>query len=124
MCFLKNAYFRARFKRKKLGMKHLLARKYLAELIQEAEENQHGFRRHLSAWNLVLLGVGCIIGAGIFVLTGSAAANFAGPSLIISFLLSALGCAFAGLCYAEFASMIPISGSAYTSVTPLGELAA
>jgi basic amino acid/polyamine antiporter, APA family len=71
-------------------------------------------RRHLTAWNLILLGIGCIIGAGIFVLTGSAAANYAGPALVISFILSAIGCGFAGLCYAEFASMIPLSGSAYT----------
>lgn len=106
-------------------MMPLLARKRLSDLTLEAEENQHGFRRHLSAWNLVLLGVGCIIGAGIFVLTGSAAANFAGPSLVISFLLSAIGCAFAGLCYAEFASMIPISGSAYTyGYATMGEFVA
>lgn len=103
----------------------MFARKQLSDLIQEAEENKYGFRRHLTATNLVMLGVGCIIGAGIFVLTGSAAANFAGPSLVISFLLSALGCAFAGLCYAEFSSMIPISGSAYTyGYATMGELVA
>jgi len=106
-------------------MTQLFARKNLADLTREADENQHGFRRHLTALNLILLGVGCVIGAGIFVLTGSAAANFAGPSLVISFVLSAIGCGFAGLCYAEFASMIPISGSAYTyGYATMGELVA
>ncbi len=95
-------------------MSKLFIRKPLALLFEEAEKNEYGLKRHLTAWNLILLGVGCVIGAGIFVLTGSAAANYAGPSLVISFMLSALGCAFAGLCYAEFASMIPLSGSAYT----------
>ncbi len=106
-------------------MSPLFARKPLSLLLKEADANEHGLRRHLTAWNLVLLGVGCIIGAGIFVLTGSAAANYAGPSLVLSFLLSALGCAFAGLCYAELASMIPISGSAYTyGYATMGELVA
>lgn len=106
-------------------MSTLFARKPLSLLFQEAENNEHGLRRHLTAWNLVLLGIGCVIGAGIFVLTGSAAANYAGPALVISFVLSAIGCAFAGLCYAEFASMIPISGSAYTyGYATMGELVA
>jgi basic amino acid/polyamine antiporter, APA family len=106
-------------------MSSLFARKPLSLLFQEAENNEHGLRRHLTAWNLVLLGIGCVIGAGIFVLTGSAAANYAGPALVISFVLSAIGCAFAGLCYAEFASMIPISGSAYTyGYATMGELIA
>ena len=106
-------------------MSSLFARKPLSLLFQEAESNEHGLRRHLTAWNLVLLGIGCVIGAGIFVLTGSAAANYAGPALVISFVLSAIGCAFAGLCYAEFASMIPISGSAYTyGYATMGELIA
>jgi len=95
-------------------MANLFIRKPLSLLFDEAEKNEYGLKRHLTAWNLILLGVGCVIGAGIFVLTGSAAALYAGPSLVISFILSALGCAFAGLCYAEFASMIPLSGSAYT----------
>jgi len=95
-------------------MLNLFIRKPLAQLFEEAEKNEHGLKRHLNAWNLILLGVGCVIGAGIFVITGTASANYAGPSLVISFLLSAMGCVFAGLCYAEFASMIPISGSAYT----------
>jgi APA family basic amino acid/polyamine antiporter len=75
--------------------------------------------------NLTLLGIGAIIGAGIFVITGTAAAQHAGPAIVISFLIAGLGCAFAGLCYAEFASMIPIAGSAYTySYATMGELLA
>jgi APA family basic amino acid/polyamine antiporter len=93
--------------------RNLFVKKTLAELETEAE-NHNSLKRHLTAMNLVLLGIGCVIGAGIFVLTGSAAAMYAGPSVAISFAISAIGCMFAGLCYAEFASMIPISGSAYT----------
>lgn len=106
-------------------MREIFRRKSLQELTAEAERNEHGLKRHLTAWNLVLLGVGCIVGAGIFVITGTAAALYAGPALVISFLLSAVACAFAGLCYAEFASMIPISGSAYTySYATMGEFVA
>jgi basic amino acid/polyamine antiporter, APA family len=106
-------------------MSSLFIRKPLAMLFDEAEMNEYGLKRHLTAWNLILLGVGCVIGAGIFVLTGSAAANYAGPALVISFVLSAFGCAFAGLCYAEFASMIPLSGSAYTyGYATMGEFVA
>ncbi|MBP1675884.1 MAG: amino acid/polyamine/organocation transporter, superfamily [Bacteroidetes bacterium] len=94
-------------------IKNLFIKKTLAELEIEAK-NQNSLKRHLTAMNLVLLGIGCVIGAGIFVLTGSAAAIYAGPAVSISFAISAIGCMFAGLCYAEFASMIPISGSAYT----------
>ncbi len=90
--------------------------------MQEASDPNHGFKRTLTATNLTTLGVGAIIGAGIFVLTGSAAAQYAGPAIVISFLISGLACAFAGLCYAEFASMIPIAGSAYTySYATMGE---
>jgi len=95
-------------------MSKLFVRKPLLQLFEEAERNEYGLKRHLTALNLILLGVGCVIGAGIFVITGTASAMYAGPSLALSFILSAIGCAFAGLCYAEFASMIPISGSAYT----------
>jgi APA family basic amino acid/polyamine antiporter len=81
-----------------------------------------GLKRTLGPVNLVAIGVGGIIGAGIFVLTGQAAANYAGPAIILSFCLAAIACAFAGLCYAEFASMIPIAGSAYTySYATMGE---
>ena len=93
---------------------NILKRKSVSIILEEAEASEHTFHRSLSAFNLVLLGVGGIIGAGIFVLTGSAAAQYAGPAIVISFILSGIACAFAGLCYAEFAAMIPIAGSAYT----------
>lgn len=83
-------------------------------LMTEAKSDSHGLKRALSATNLVTLGIGAIIGAGIFVLTGEVSANYAGPAIIISFIIAALACAAAGLCYAELTSMIPISGSAYT----------
>lgn len=76
--------------------------------------NSSGLKRVLGKWNLTSLGVGAIIGAGIFVITGQAAAQYAGPGILISFVLSGIACLFAGLCYGEFASMYPVSGSAYT----------
>ncbi len=89
------------------------------------EEGEGGLTRALTATNLVLLGIGAIIGAGIFVLTGTAAAQYAGPAIALSFVLAGAGCLFAGLCYAEFASMIPVAGSAYTyGYATLGELVA
>ena len=92
------------------------------ESLQKEAAADVGLRRSLSRMNLVSLGIGAIIGAGIFVLTGQAAAQYAGPAIAISFVISGLGCLFAGLCYAEFAAMIPISGSAYTySYATLGE---
>jgi APA family basic amino acid/polyamine antiporter len=107
---------------------NLWAKKSTDELIREAAVGEDGVRlprRSLSALNLVALGVGAIIGAGIFVLTGHAAAANAGPAVTLSFLLGAVACAFAGLCYAELASTIPISGSAYTyAYATLGELIA
>lgn len=104
--------------------KSLFRRKCLDQLIAESKED-HGLKKALSTFNLVTLGIGAVIGTGIFVLTGTAAAHHAGPALTISFIISALGCVFAGLCYAEFASMIPISGSAYTySYASLGEFMA
>ncbi|MCK9311472.1 MAG: amino acid permease [Bacteroidales bacterium] len=106
-------------------MSKLFIRKSLTQLLKEAELNEYGLKKHLTAWNLIMLGIGCVIGAGIFVITGTASALYAGPSLAISFVLSALACAFAGLCYAEFASMIPISGSAYTyAYATMGEFVA
>ncbi|HJQ20410.1 MAG TPA: amino acid permease [Gemmatimonadaceae bacterium] len=97
--------------------------KSIALLQDEAStEGEHTLRRALGAWNLTLLGIGAIIGAGIFVLTGQAAAAYAGPAVVLSFVISGIGCVFAGLCYAEFAAMIPIAGSAYTySYATLGE---
>ncbi len=102
---------------------NLLRTKPLAELMPE--EGEHGLKRALTASNLVFLGIGAIIGAGIFVLTGTAAAQYAGPAIVLSFVLAGLGCLFAGLCYAEFASMIPVAGSAYTyGYATLGEFVA
>ena len=90
-----------------------------------ASRGTHTLRRALGALNLTTLGIGAIIGAGIFVLTGTAAAQYAGPAIVLSFIVSGLGCLFAGLCYAEFASMIPIAGSAYTyGYATLGEFVA
>src|SRR6266481_8227525 len=105
-------------------MADLLARKPIDLLCAEAEEaGEHSLKRALGATNLVSLGIGAIIGAGIFVLTGAAAAQFAGPAIVLSFILAGIGCAFAGLCYAEFASLIPIAGSAYTyGYATLGEI--
>src|ERR1700710_2032205 len=104
----------------------LLARKSIAVLQNEAGEvGADQLKRVLSASNLTLLGIGAIIGAGIFVLTGTAAALHAGPAVVYSFILAGAGCLFAGLCYAEFASMIPIAGSAYTyGYATLGEFVA
>ena len=103
----------------------LFATKSLTKLMSEANSNEHGLKRALNATNLTTLGIGAIIGAGIFVLTGQAAAQYAGPAIVISFIISGLACALAGLCYAEFASMIPIAGSAYTyAYATLGEFLA
>ena len=100
--------------------------KSITELQAEASvENEHSLKRTLGAWNLTLLGIGAIIGAGIFVLTGNAAAQYAGPAVVLSMVAAGLACLFAGLCYAEFASMIPIAGSAYTyAYATLGEFVA
>lgn len=101
----------------------LFATKQLHALDAEASSQESGLTRALGALDLVALGVGAIVGAGIFVLTGSAAAQYAGPAIIISFVIAGIGCGFAGLCYAEFASLIPIAGSAYTyGYATLGEI--
>jgi len=106
----------------------LWTKKSIAVLQQEAaaaDTDGHQLKRALGALNLTTLGIGAIIGAGIFVLTGTAAAQYAGPAIVLSFILAGLGCLFAGLCYAEFASMIPIAGSAYTyGYATLGEFVA
>jgi APA family basic amino acid/polyamine antiporter len=102
----------------------LFATKSMAVLQAEAGE-ENTLRRTLGAVNLVTLGIGAIIGAGIFVLTGTAAAQYAGPAIALSFVVAGVACLFAGLCYAEFASMIPIAGSAYTyGYATLGEFIA
>lgn len=99
--------------------------KPLSRLLEEAAESEKGLKRTLSSRSLVFLGIGAIIGAGLFSLTGIAAADHAGPAVVLSFVLAAVGCAFAGLCYAEFASMIPVAGSAYTySYATMGEFVA
>ncbi|HXS37940.1 MAG TPA: amino acid permease [Flavipsychrobacter sp.] len=103
----------------------LFIRKPLSQLFAEAADSEKGLKRTLSAGSLVALGIGAIIGAGLFVRTAAAAGGHAGPAVTISFAIAAFGCALAGLCYAEFASMIPISGSAYTySYTTMGEFVA
>lgn len=101
-------------------------KKSIPSLIKEAHESGEGtLKRTLSSYHLVALGVGAIIGAGLFSLTGIAAADNAGPAVILSFIIAAIGCGFAGLCYAEFASMIPVAGSAYTySYATMGEFIA
>src|SRR5262249_14683345 len=95
------------------------------QLLEEEMGSENRLRRVLGPVQLTALGVGAIIGAGIFVLTGLAAHDYAGPGLMLSFVIAGMGCAFAALCYAEFASMIPVAGSAYTyAYATLGELLA
>ncbi len=99
----------------------LFIKKSIEQIQREAAS--HHLKRTLGPINLIFLGIGCIIGAGIYVMTGNAAANFAGPAVMLSFIIAGLACAFAGLCYAELASTMPVAGSAYTySYTTLGEL--
>jgi APA family basic amino acid/polyamine antiporter len=107
-------------------MANLFARKPLERLMEEAQEvGEHSLKRSLGPVNLVALGIGGIIGAGLFVRTAAAIADRAGPSVVLAFIVAGIGCAFAGLCYAEFASLIPVAGSAYTySYATMGELVA
>jgi APA family basic amino acid/polyamine antiporter len=106
-------------------MSKLWTRKSVELLQSEAHEGEHGLKRTLGGGSLVALGIGAIIGAGLFVRTAAAAAYAAGPSVTLGFVVAAVGCAFAGLCYAELSSMIPIAGSAYTySYATMGELVA
>ncbi|MFH0867560.1 MAG: amino acid permease [Bacteroidota bacterium] len=105
--------------------KGLFITKSIHKLIAETVEDGHGLKRSLTAVGLIALGIGAIIGAGLFVRTAAAAANNAGSAVTIGFIIAGIGCTFAGLCYAEFASMIPIAGSAYTySYATMGELVA
>src|SRR6201996_9317268 len=100
-------------------------RKPIDQLLAESADSEKGMKRTLSAGALVALGIGAIIGAGLFVRTAAAAAQNAGPSVTLGFVVAAIGCALAGLCYAEFSSSIPIAGSAYTySYATMGELIA
>ena len=96
----------------RLGLGRIFQRKSVAMI--QAEFTNSELKRSLNALNLILLGIGCIIGTGIFVLTGTAAANYAGPAIMISFVITGILCAFVGLCYAELASALPVSGSAYS----------
>src|ERR1700760_2158411 len=106
-------------------MSNLWKRKSLDGLMHDKGDEGHELKKTLGPFNLIALGIGAIIGAGLFVRTAAAAADHAGPSVTLAFVLAGVGCAFAGLCYAEFASMIPIAGSAYTySYATLGELMA
>src|SRR3954471_16522350 len=101
----------------------LFVKKPIEKLIAEADDTEKGLKRTLGAGNLVALGIGAIIGAGLFVRTAAAAGQAAGPAVTLSFIVAAVGCAFAGLCYAEFASMIPVAGSAYAySYVTMGEI--
>src|SRR5215469_15796567 len=103
----------------------LFRTKSLDSLLAQAADSEKGLKRTLTAWSLIALGIGAIIGAGLFVRTAAAAGGHAGSAVTLSFIIAAVGCAFAGLCYAEFASMIPIAGSAYTyAYTTMGELIA
>ncbi|HVN06269.1 MAG TPA: amino acid permease [Bryobacteraceae bacterium] len=104
---------------------NLTATKSFERIKAEAEESEHSLKRTLGPVNLVALGIGAIIGAGLFSLTGIAAAENAGPAVVLSFVVAAVGCAFAGMCYSEFATLIPIAGSAYTyAYATMGELLA
>jgi APA family basic amino acid/polyamine antiporter len=106
-------------------MSNLWMRKPLDKLLTEVDDSERSLKKTLGPANLIALGIGAIIGAGLFVRTAAAAAYYAGPAVTIGFIIAAVGCAFAGLCYAEFASMIPIAGSAYTySYATMGELVA
>jgi APA family basic amino acid/polyamine antiporter len=111
----------------------ITTKKPLKEIVEEFDELEEGvvagtpheLKRVLGPWQLILFGVGAIVGAGLFSITGMAAAQHAGPAILISFIIAAIGCVFAGLCYSELASMIPIAGSAYTySYIAIGELVA
>src|SRR5512139_3361367 len=104
---------------------NFFVKKSVDELMAQTEEGEHKLKRVLGSFDLILLGIGAIIGTGIFVLTGVGAALHAGPAITLSFAVSAIACVFAALCYAEFASIIPVSGSAYTyAYATLGELLA
>jgi APA family basic amino acid/polyamine antiporter len=103
----------------------LLATKSIDRILAESNESDHSLKRTLGAGALIALGIGAVVGAGIFSLSGEVAANNAGPAILISFIVAATGCAFAGLCYSEFATMIPVAGSAYTyAYATMGEFIA
>lgn len=106
-------------------LKNLFRIKSLQQMMQATSDSEHALKRALSATSLIFIGIGCIVGTGIFVITGTAAAQYAGPALSISFVISAVLCMFVALCYTEFASMIPVSGSAYSyAYLTIGEFVA
>ena len=101
-------------------MLDLFRKKTIEDLVASSEKNS--FKKTLGAFDLIMIGIGCTIGTGVFVVTGVAAATYAGPAIALSYLLAAIVCVFAGLAYAELASMVPVSGSAYTySYAVMGE---
>ena len=106
-------------------LERLFRRKFIAHILEDIDHEKQRLHRALNAFDLTILGIGAIIGVGIFVLTGTASARFAGPGITLSFIISGAACTFAALCYAEFAALIPISGSAYNySYATLGEIVA
>src|SRR5579864_7862163 len=113
-----------------MQLRNFFRTKSLDELVDETKEEGHQLKKCLGPWNLIALGIGAIIGAGIFATIGTAAAGDAqrpgaGPALMLSFVITAVVCSFSALCYAEFSSMVPVAGSAYTySYATLGELVA
>ncbi|MDT3415732.1 APA family basic amino acid/polyamine antiporter [Brevibacillus aydinogluensis] len=108
-----------------MDISQFLRKKSISQMLEQTESKHGSLRKTLGAFDLTMLGIGAIIGTGVFVLTGVAAAKYAGPALVLSFVLAGLACVFAALCYAEFASTVPVSGSAYTySYAAFGELVA
>jgi APA family basic amino acid/polyamine antiporter len=106
-----------------MSMNRYTARKSLQAIVTGTDGHDRRLSRTLGPVSLIGLGIGCIIGAGIFVLTGKAAASYAGPAIMLSFVLSGIACGFVGLCYAELAAMIPVAGSAYTyTYATIGEI--
>src|SRR4051812_2595785 len=104
---------------------NLFVRKPINRIVDESEEGEHTLKKTLGPKSLIALGIGAIIGAGLFSLTGIAAAENAGPAVVLSFMVAAFACAFAGMCYSELASMIPVAGSAYTyAYATMGEFVA
>lgn len=119
------SFFKSFYVKEKKDMKSLFRRKPMRGSFVEVDEGPHELKRHLKAIHLVMIGVGAIIGAGIFVITGQAAALCAGPSIVLSFIIAAIICTFAGLCFAELASLIPVAGGSYSySYVALGEFPA
>jgi len=108
-----------------MSIQDMMVRKSVADIIASGEGDGHGLRKALGAVSVTAIGIGAIIGAGIFVLTGTAAANYAGPAIMLSFVIGGVACAFVGLCYAELAALLPVSGSTYSyTYATLGELVA